>query len=246
MAAPIKGQLNVEWYKLGGPREESYIRNMIKDLELEQRILAEAKLVSKGVLKSAGTKDGSDGVGLLYFEEALLGELAVKGAEIPDANYFAMVITGYITPEKTGKYKFRLISDDQSRLKIGDKWVVGVWGTDEEDMDPNLIGNNGYISEQDKTFKTWDIEKISDEIELEAGKSYPIRVEYWDGWGGHYFNLKWSYNGEDMKIIDSKYLSADPLDPDETSPATYDVSILLNLAIAGAVVFGGLKLRRKK
>lgn len=252
MAAPTKGQLNIEWLKLDGD-EEAYIRDMITEGELEERILSEATSVSKGVLKSVGEKDGSDGLGLLYLEEAKFGELAMAGVEIDKPDYFGAKISGYITPKESGKYKFRLFSDDHCRLKLGDDWIVGVWG---DDMDPELEDNEGYLA--DGTYKTWNIEAFSKEIDLEAGKSYPIYAEYWDGWGGHFINITWSLNGGDQKLIDAEYLSSEavssetpddkekPDDKGKDQPKTADASMLINLLAAGVAGVGGLGLYKSK
>jgi len=74
--------------------------------------------------------------------------------------------TGTLTPTKSGRYALALRSDDGSRLYLNGKLLVDDWG----DHPPTL-----------KTA----------EIELVAGKSYDLRLEYFEGILGASVELLW-------------------------------------------------------
>jgi len=234
MAAPeANGKLKVDWYDLGPEGEDTF--NKIRALR-DQNKLAEllnqdwVSFVKSGELTQF--EGATSGHGLLYLEGDKFKDLVranISGKNEPDA--FAMVITGFLIPKESGKYKFRLMSDDSSRLKIGNDWVVSTWGQPEPDG------------------RTWNQERFSDEIELEAGKVYPIRVEYFDGWGGEALTFTWSKDGGDFVPIPADVLASAVEgyeDPGSDKPSqTSDVSMLLPLLMAGAAALGALKFRKK-
>jgi beta-glucosidase len=90
-------------------------------------------------------------------------------------DYFSIRWTGTITPPKTGYYDFVTHCDDGVRLYINDKAIIDQWFS------------------HDKEFRYGT-------IKLEAGKSYKIKVEYYEEIGGATIRLGWYYH--DPKLID--------------------------------------------
>jgi beta-glucosidase len=92
-------------------------------------------------------------------------ELASPAPGLPEDG-FSVRWTGKLTPPKSGFYALALRSDDGSRLYVNGKLVVDDWG----DHAPTL-----------KTA----------EIELVGGKSYDVRLEYFEGIIGASVELLW-------------------------------------------------------
>jgi beta-glucosidase len=92
-------------------------------------------------------------------------ELASPGPGLPEDG-FSVRWTGKLTPQRTGLYALALRSDDGSRLYLDGKLVVDDWG----DHPPTL--------------KTTS-------MELVAGKSYDVRLEYFEGIMGASVELLW-------------------------------------------------------
>ena len=92
-------------------------------------------------------------------------ELAAPAPGLPEDGFSARW-TGKLTPPKSGLYALALRSDDGSRLYLDGKLVVDDWG----DHAPTL-----------KTA----------EIELVGGKSYDVRLEYFEGILGASVELLW-------------------------------------------------------
>ena len=92
----------------------------------------------------------------------------------PDKHY-AIVFTGFLEVPEDGVYTFFLISDDGSRLFIGEREVV--------DND----GRHG----------TWE---IRGQVTLEAGR-HPIRVEYFQGYGFQDLQLDYEGPGIDRRPV---------------------------------------------
>jgi beta-glucosidase len=85
----------------------------------------------------------------------------------------AMRWTGFITAPKSGEYSFRYASENGYRIWIGDTLVVDEWGvTDAPSIDAGKIA-------------------------LEAGKTYPIRVEAAQAGPAGRQQLVWSVPGDD-------------------------------------------------
>lgn len=93
----------------------------------------------------------------------------------PDAysNYRhkSMRWTGYIAPNITGVYKIGVNSDDGIRLWLNDELVVDDWN------------NRGATTDQV-------------DLEMEAGKKYKIKLEYFDNGGDAICQLLWKVPGE--------------------------------------------------
>jgi len=92
-------------------------------------------------------------------------ELVAPGPGLPE-DRFSVRWTGTLIPAKSGRYALALRSDDGSRLYVNGKLLVDDWG----DHPPTL-----------KTA----------EIELVAGKSYDLRLEYFEGILGASVELLW-------------------------------------------------------
>ena len=92
-------------------------------------------------------------------------ELEAPGPGLPE-DRFSVRWTGTLTPTQSGRYAIALRSDDGSRLYINGKLLVDDWG----DHPPTL-----------KTA----------EIDLVGGKSYDLRLEYFEGILGASVELLW-------------------------------------------------------
>ena len=84
---------------------------------------------------------------------------------VPREN-FSLRFTGWITPEKTGTYLLMLRSDDGARAFLGDKLVLDDWS--------------------DHASKV-----ITARVDLQAGKDYPVRIEYYQKAGEAVLRFGW-------------------------------------------------------
>ena len=98
-------------------------------------------------------------------------ELSAPAPGLPEDG-FSVRWTGKLTPPKSGLYALGLRSDDGSRLYLDGKLVVDDWG----DHPPTL-----------KTTQ----------IELVGGKSYDVRLEYFEGIVGASVELLWQRSDKD-------------------------------------------------
>ncbi|MEU6122355.1 PA14 domain-containing protein [Streptomyces sp. NPDC047123] len=85
--------------------------------------------------------------------------------------------TGRIVPEKTGATTFSMIGDNGFRLWVDGKPVIDHWQDD------------------------WDKEQTSQPVQLEAGKAYDIKVEYFEHFGGSNLRLRWTPPGAEKKAV---------------------------------------------
>ncbi|MGB7342947.1 MAG: family 16 glycoside hydrolase, partial [Pirellulaceae bacterium] len=92
-------------------------------------------------------------------------------------NNFILSYTGFLPIQRSGNYRFRLGSDDGSRLYIDDK---------------QLIDNDGVHPHAEKEAR----------IKLDAGV-HLIRVDYFEGGGQKSLTLDWSGPGLSMRPIDT-------------------------------------------
>lgn len=86
---------------------------------------------------------------------------------------FSIEFEGFIVPDVTGYWTFGLFTDDSSFLWIGDN-AVSKYTTQNA-----LIKNGGGHAPK----------YIRNNIRLEKGKEYPIRIQYGEGGGGYHFDL---------------------------------------------------------
>ncbi|WP_216639620.1 FIMAH domain-containing protein [Virgibacillus phasianinus] len=90
--------------------------------------------------------------------------------------------TGQIKPEYTEDYTFSMIGDNGFRLWIDNQLVIDHWVND------------------------WDIEQVSEPISLEAGKTYDIKIEYFEDHGGAHLKLNWSSASQEKEIVPNNRL----------------------------------------
>jgi beta-glucosidase len=99
-----------------------------------------------------------------------------KKAKATGDDYFSARWSGYITPPETGYYDFVTHCDDGLRLYIDDKLIIDQW----------------FSHDKEYRYGT---------AELEGGKSYKIKVEYYEEIGGATIRFGWYYH--DPKKIDA-------------------------------------------
>ncbi len=87
------------------------------------------------------------------------------GAGVPATNWSARW-TGTITPPTTGRYRFTLDSDDGSRLYVGGNRIIDNW----RDQSGGAVTGT---------------------VDLTAGRSVPITVEYYQAGGDSHLHLGW-------------------------------------------------------
>ena len=89
---------------------------------------------------------------------------------------FSVRWTGFVVAPKTGKYRLSTVSDDGVRVWTGNTPLWDDW-------------------------KDHGAEENAATVTLEAGKPFPIRVEYYQGGGGATLKLRWQPEGGQEQII---------------------------------------------
>ncbi|MFG3151605.1 PA14 domain-containing protein [Streptomyces sp. NPDC048219] len=79
--------------------------------------------------------------------------------------------TGKLVPEKTGAHTFSVTGDNGFRLWIDGRLAIDHWVDD------------------------WDREQTAEPVELTAGQSYDIKLEYFEHYGGSNLHLRWTEPG---------------------------------------------------
>ncbi|MDD4922235.1 MAG: PA14 domain-containing protein [Bacteroidales bacterium] len=95
-----------------------------------------------------------------------MGGKIIPGYDILGETDFTVRWQGFVVPDVSGPIQFEFIQDDGGRVWFDGKLVVDSWG-------------NGPA--KTKTF----------EVNLEAGKSYPIKIEAYQAAGSWQISLKW-------------------------------------------------------
>jgi hypothetical protein len=85
--------------------------------------------------------------------------------------------TGKVVPESTGPHTFSVIGDNGFRLWIGGQLLIDHWVDD------------------------WDREQTAQPVELTAGQSYDIKVEYFEHYGGSNLHLRWTPPGGTKQAV---------------------------------------------
>ncbi|QCX81469.1 Beta-glucuronidase [Streptomyces sp. YIM 121038] len=85
--------------------------------------------------------------------------------------------TGKLVPDRTGPTAFSMIGDNGFRLWIDGRLVIDHWVDD------------------------WDKEQSSRPVELTAGTSYDIKVEYFEHYGGSHLRLRWTPPGGEKAVV---------------------------------------------
>jgi len=101
------------------------------------------------------------------------------------ADKFSVRWTGQITPTVSDTYTFYLTGDDGVRMWVDDKQIIGGW--------------------RDQSSREY-----SGKITLTGGKSYNIRVEYYENYGDAVAKLAWSTASMSRQAVPSKVLSPKP------------------------------------
>ncbi|MDJ1134347.1 PA14 domain-containing protein [Streptomyces iconiensis] len=79
--------------------------------------------------------------------------------------------TGGLTPEKSGKHTFHITGDNGFRMWLDGRPVIDHWVDD------------------------WDKEQSSQPVELEGGRTYDLKVEYFEHEGGSNLHVRWTPPG---------------------------------------------------
>ncbi len=99
-----------------------------------------------------------------------------------DPDTFSVHWTGKVKALGTGEYTFFTLSDDGVRLYIDGKLVIDNW------QDHPATEDSGKIS-------------------LEAGKSYDLKLEFYENQGVAQIELSWKPPGLSKEIIPSQMLT---------------------------------------
>lgn len=99
---------------------------------------------------------------------------------IVNGSYYSIKWSGFITIPETGKYGFSAVVDDGFRVWINNVLILDSWQLHDS-----------------KAFKRYAI--------LVEGKSYPIRIEYFNDLLHGVFKLYWSLPNQESVPIDTKY-----------------------------------------
>lgn len=124
-------------------------------------------------------------------------------------DHFTGTWTGYIMPEYSEEYEFIGQADDGMRLFIDNKLVLDLWGRDAEGTDSEAMRTAQPVPEAGR-------------IELEAGKKYPIRIEYYETVQNASIFLSWKSASQEQQIIPQKNLfTSSDLDQGDGLHAVY-------------------------
>lgn len=109
----------------------------------------------------------------------------IKAEDGLPADNFSVRWTGKLVAPKTGKYRLGMVSDDGCRVYINGEKITDGWS--EHPPIPQL-----------------------GDIELEAGKEYDIKLEYFESGGGAQSTLVWEMPGEE-EVVEEAILSSEIL-----------------------------------
>ena len=106
---------------------------------------------------------------------------------------FTAIWTGFIMPEFSENYEFEGQADDGMRVWINDELIINNWKNAPKGANGFVMGNNTAVSE-------------SSSIQLQAGKRYKLRVEYFEGKQNASARLFWSSSSLEKQIVRSSRL----------------------------------------
>jgi hypothetical protein len=167
-------------------------------LEGDLQVVAHGQLPQAEVITSSETRKRGKGTGLYgqYYNNQNFTNLAFSRVDPTiDFNlgvgvaidprialeYYSIRWTGEIEPLSTGTHWFRTLSDDGIRIWVDGKLIIERW------TEHNATWNDGTIN-------------------LEAGKRYPIRIEY-DQYKRHaVLQIFWKAMGQPLGLLDSRQL----------------------------------------
>ena len=98
-----------------------------------------------------------------------------------EADTFSTRWSGYVVPEHSETYEFQTFADDGVRLKINDQLLIDDWN---QHAPKTQTGS----------------------IDLEAGKAYPITLEYFENQGSAVSQLSWSSPSQQLEVIPQSQL----------------------------------------
>lgn len=111
------------------------------------------------------------------------------GTGSPDSrisnNNFSVRWEGFVTPRFSETYTFYTVADDGIRLWVNDQKIIDNWTT--------------HSSTED-----------TGDIALQAGKSYPIKLEFFENSGKAIAKLLWSSSSLAKQVVSEEHLSTEP------------------------------------
>lgn len=127
--------------------------------------------------------------------------------------------TGQITVPETNDYTFYMIGDNGFRLWIDNRLVIDHWEND------------------------WDVEQISQPVNLQSGVKYSFKVDYFEDFGGSNLYLRWSTPTMVKEIVPATafYLPEEYTGPIAGSLAANGQTVSLQLMEELDVLPSGLK-----
>jgi alpha-L-fucosidase len=113
-------------------------------------------------------------------------------------DHFTATWDGFITPEHSGEFVFEAAADDGFRMWVDGELVINQWEGAPESADGIAMENTATQTTKGK-------------INLEAGKRYKVRAEYFENQQNARAELYWSTNGMAKEIVPSAnwYTSSD-------------------------------------
>ena len=116
---------------------------------------------------------------------------------------YGQTIAGFLSPARSGSYRFAIASDDSSEL-----WLSPSENPNEKQLIASVFieGTTGWTT---KNVINKYPNQISRDIKLRDGGQYYIEVIHKQGEGDGFVQVFWSNSGvEDFKLISSEYLSS--------------------------------------
>ena len=124
-------------------------------------------------------------------------------ASVVESDNFSVRWTGEILPEFTEDYTFVVAADNGCRLLVNGNLLVHDW-------DPATGENSGWHSAT---------------VRLTAGVRVPIRLEYYEAWGGASVTLYWFSASRPWQVVPSERLyPAEDTDPRDYTPPTAELT----------------------
>ncbi len=109
------------------------------------------------------------------------------GYPISEDNFTA-TWTGFLQPNQTEIFEFSAKADDGMRLYIDDMLVINLWEQNSEDSNSEAMRSDADIEKQNQ-------------IKLEKGKKYPIKIEYREDYQNAAITLYWESKSTPREII---------------------------------------------
>lgn len=98
---------------------------------------------------------------------------------------FAVSWTGLLAVDRPGSYRFEIVSDDGSTVRIDDRWLIDIGGTH------SPLSGRG-------------------EVELDRGL-HPLQIDFYEAGGGWKIELFWSREGEAFTRIPATAFLHEPM-----------------------------------